>query len=232
MKKIFVLRANPIAAPVSNLPTDVPVVIYGIELSFQNGTVDWAQIKKNSTPVSFAYIKCTHGSFMIDPKCAEHSNGAIGAKIRFGYYHVATLNSSDIISGATAEAKAFDAAMNIMPPCRLMPALHLETNDKHLSPAEVELWISTFLSVMNSLGRKNIMLYSNRGFFDSHLTAKHPFGNLPLWHSQSNASTIPHLPRGWNKYTIWQFSETGKVDGIGTNCDLSKSTSDFLALPG
>jgi lysozyme len=232
MKKISVAKANSKIVPFYNLRNDVPVVIYGIDLSHHNGTVDWAQIKKNSTPVSFAYIKCTHGAVLIDPKCVEHSNGAFGAKIKFGFYHFATLSSRNVVSDATAEAKAFDAAMKIMAPCRLMPALHIETNDKNLSPAEIQLWITTFLLVMNSLGRKNIMLYGKREFFDAHLSANHPFGNLPLWHSQYTASTTPHLPGGWNKYTIWQFSETGKVDGVGTNCDISRSTSDFLALPG
>lgn len=232
MKKFSVRGANKMVAPISNLRMDVPVVIYGIDLSHHNGTVDWAKIKKNSTPVSFAYIKCTHGAMLIDPKCVEHANGALGAKIKFGFYHFATLSGTNIIAEATAEAKAFDAAMRIMPPCRLMPALEIETNENYLSPMEIQLWVSTFLSVMHSLGRKNIMLHGKCAFLDAHLPANHPFGNMPLWHSQYTASTTPLLPRGWNKYTIWQFSETGKVDGIGTNCDMSRSTSDFLALPG
>jgi len=232
MNKFSVAAVYPVAAPNSTVRTDMPVTIYGIDLSQNNGKVDWMKVMLNSTPISFAYIKCTQDIASIDSRCAEHANGVSATGMNFGFYHSTTLNGKNPIPDAMAEARFFDAAIKAMAPCRLMPALDIKANEKNLSPAEVQLWISTFLLEMNSLGRKNILIYSNSEFLDSNLPAKHPFGNFPLWHSQYTRSSTPQLPRGWTKYTAWRFSQTGKVNGVNSNCDVSRSTSDFLILPG
>jgi lysozyme len=109
-----------------------------------------------------------------------------------------------------------------------MPVLDIETNEKQLNTQQVQLWIVSFCARMNDLGHKNLMLYSYKPFFDDNLPAIHPFGNIPLWLAQYRNVAAPSLPHGWTNFTVWQFSAKGKVNGISGDCDMNKTTADFL----
>ena len=207
-------------------------IIYGIDISHHNGTINWAKVKLASPAVSFVYIKATQGVGYKDPNNATYATGATNAGIKIGYYHFASLNNNlNIEKDATDEANWFDAVIKTLPPSQLMPVLDIETNEKNLTTQQVKTWIATFLSQMNLLGHKNIMIYSYKPFFDENLPANHPFGSLPLWLAQYRNVAAPSLPQNWSKYTVWQYSAKGKVDGINSDCDMNRTTIDFLTLP-
>ena len=206
--------------------------IYGIDVSHNNGSVNWTKVKLSDPPISFAYIKATQGVGYKDPTNAINATGAAQAGIKFGYYHFASLNNNlDVAADATGEANWFDSVLKTLPPAQLIPTLDIETNEKQLTTQQVQAWINTFLSQMNSLGHKNVMLYSYKPFLDSNLPANHPFGNLPLWVAQYRNVPSPSLPHGWTKYSIWQYFDKGKVNGVPSDCDLNKASPDFLAAP-
>jgi hypothetical protein len=53
----------------------------------------------------------------------------------------------------------------------------------------------------------------------------------PLWIASYTAS--PKIPGGWSQYTVWQYTDRGHVDGIGTIVDrdrLSDGESELDAL--
>ncbi len=207
-------------------------LIYGIDLSHNNGTVNWAKIKTASPSISFAYIKATQGVGYKDPMNATNATAATQAGIKIGYYHFASLNNNiNVVKDATDEANYFHSVLATLPPAQLMPALDIETNEKNLTTQQVQQWISAFLSTMNSLGHPNILLYSYKPFLDSNLPVNHPFGNLPLWLAQYRNVLAPSLPIGWNKFTIWQYTDKGTVAGINGSCDMNKADIGFLTLP-
>lgn len=204
-------------------------LIYGIDLSHHNGTINWTKVKQSDPAIAFAYLKATQGVGYKDPAVIPNANGAMTAGIRFGYYHFASLNnSSDIALDATNEANWFDATIKTLPAANLMPVLDIETNEKQLNTQQVQLWIVTFLARMNDMGYKNVLLYSYKPFFDDNLPANHPFGTIPLWLAQYRNVAAPSLPHGWTKYTVWQYSAKGKVNGINGDCDMNKAGPDFL----
>ena len=45
------------------------------------------------------------------------------------------------------------------------------------------------------------------------------FGAWPLWVAHYDV-TCPTVPDGWERWTFWQKSQTGRVDGIIGNVDL------------
>ncbi len=49
--------------------------------------------------------------------------------------------------------------------------------------------------------------------------------DYPLWLAQYPNSYVegsqPYLPRGWFKWTFWQYSEKGRVNGINAKVDLN-----------
>lgn len=207
-------------------------LIYGIDVSHHNGTINWTKVKSSVPPVSFVYIKATQGIGYKDPANIVNANGAKAAGIKIGYYHFASLNNTaDIAKDATNEANWFNATMKTLPASDLLPVLDIETNEKQLNTQQVQLWISTFLNRMKELGHMNMMLYSYKPFFDDNLPANHPFGSIPLWLAQYRNVAAPSLPHGWTNYTVWQYSAKEKVSGINADCDMNKATQNFLELP-
>ena len=55
------------------------------------------------------------------------------------------------------------------------------------------------------------------------------FGNCPLWLARYGSSPPP-IPSGFTNYAIWQFSQSGSIDGITGKVDenhLAMSFAEF-----
>ncbi len=95
-----------------------------------------------------------------------------------------------------------------------------------LYPDKFLKWINTFFSIIDGANKPS-MIYSGKYFMDENLPANHGLGNKPLWLAQYptnyTAASKPSIPKGWTNYEWWQYSCTGKINGINGNVDLSKS---------
>ncbi len=110
----------------------------------------------------------------------------------------------------------------------LPPVLDLETPDgqaKEKIISRAKTWLDL---VEAAFGRKPI-IYSGQFFLQDHFSevgggppawAK----EYPLWLAQYPNNHVegsqPALPRGWFKWTFWQYSEKGVVNGINAKVDL------------
>lgn len=206
--------------------------IFGIDVSHNNGTIDWEKVQAATPPNSFAFIKATEGVGYVDPMCLTNATAVSQkTKMRFGYYHFASLNnSSNVSKDATDEANWFVQTLQTMPEATLAPVLDIERNDSKLTQTQVQEWISAFMTQMDVLGYGQVILYSYVSFLNDNLPANHPFGTLPLWIAHYTSAASPTIPKGWSNYTIWQYSGSGTVSGVSTQCDLDKCSSDVLQL--
>ncbi|MBI3511859.1 MAG: glycoside hydrolase family 25 protein [Bacteroidetes bacterium] len=202
--------------------------LLGIDVSHNNGNINWNKVKSSHPRIRFAYIKATQGVGYTDPQAKNFGAGALQSGLRIGYYHFASLNSLDIVKDAQAEADYFDAVLKTLSPATLPPVLDIETNEKRLNTQQVEEWITNFFQRMQAHGHLRVFIYSYKPFFDSNLPANHQFGNMPLWLAQYRNVPAPSLPHGWNKFTIWQYTDKGKVDGISGNCDMNKAHAEIF----
>jgi lysozyme len=204
--------------------------IYGIDVSHNNGTIDWEKVQSSTPANSFAFIKATEGVGYVDPMCQANATAVSQkTKLRFGYYHFASLNNSTNVSkDATDEANWFVQTMQTLPEASLVPVLDIERNDSKLTPAQVQEWISAFMSQMDVLGFPKVILYSYVSFLNDSLPQGHPFGSLPLWIAHYTSSPQPTIPHGWTAYTLWQYSASGTVNGVSTQCDLDKGDAAVL----
>ena len=57
------------------------------------------------------------------------------------------------------------------------------------------------------------MIYSFTPFLNANLPANHGLGTIPLWLAAYVSSPSPILPKGWNTYEIWQYSDQGQFKG-------------------
>jgi lysozyme len=208
----------------------MPNTIYGIDVSHNNGTIDWEKVQSANPSNSFAFIKATEGVGYVDPMCLTNANAVSQkTKMRFGYYHFASLNNAaDVAKDATDEANWFVQTMHTMPEASIAPVLDIERNDSKLTQQQVQEWISAFMSQMDVLGFPKVILYSYVSFLNDNLPADHPFGSLPLWLAHYTTAPSPTIPKGWTNYTLWQYSASGAVSGVSTPCDLDKGDADTL----
>lgn len=193
----------------------------GIDVSHNQGVIDWAKVKADTFQPTFAYIKATQGIGYTDPMVVTNANSAKGVGMQIGYYHFASLNSHNVLQDSADEANAFATEIAKLPHADLPPVLDVETNESKLSPAEVEKWISNFISVMATKGWGDIVIYSYGPFLDVNLPSTHTFGTKKLWLADYGKNLV--LPKGWSKYWMWQYSQFGKISGVKTNIDLNKS---------
>jgi lysozyme len=209
---------------------DITEDLFGIDISHNNGSINWNKVKTSQPRIRFVYIKATQGVGYTDPQAKNSATGALQSGLRFGYYHFASLNSIDALHDAQSEADYFDSILKTLPPASLPPVLDIETNDKRLNTQQVQQWIAAFFQRMETLGHHHMIIYSYKPFFDSNLPAKHTFGNIPLWLAQYRNVPAPSLPNGWSRFLIWQFTDKGKVDGINGDCDLNKAKPELFLL--
>lgn len=192
----------------------------GIDVSYAQGHIDWEKVKTD-----FAYLKCNEGINFKDKMVDSNSVGAYKANIPFGYYHFVTLNKTDVVADAKAEAADFVNTMNLLPHYNLIPVLDIEQENKlAISPNNIELWIQVFRDEMAKEGHK-LMLYSYTPWMNENLPQGHSLGDLPLWIAQYTSHPTPILPFGWNKYAMWQHSSDGQIEGITSKVDLNRCES-------
>ncbi len=199
----------------------------GIDVSSNNGVIDWAKVKQNVIPIDFAIIKASEGVGYVDPKLKANATGADKAGIKKSYYHFASLNTLNDIPDAKAEADFFLSTIKSLPKNDFSLVLDIETNKVGLDKIHVLEWIKTFFSEMKSHGYDDCILYSYSSFLDSNLSENHGLCNK-LWIAAYVNLPSPKLPKGWNEYLIWQKNSTSKIFGIQGNVDFNVTTKPIF----
>lgn len=193
-----------------------------IDISHNNGIIDWTRVKQNPVTIEGVMIKATQGVGYVDPMCSINSNGAQQNGFKIGYYHFASLNTTEFTLDATSEANCFSATLGKLPTATLPIALDFETDEANLTPNQCLLWIKAFMDQMKANGFTNLMIYSGYYFLNDHLPNGHGLGIYPLWDAAYIGDKIPPIPHGWNKLTWHQFTDKGIVTGIKGFVDISK----------
>jgi GH25 family lysozyme M1 (1,4-beta-N-acetylmuramidase) len=191
--------------------------MFGIDVSQNNGKIDWERVKTNNPKIEFAFIKASEGIGYYDKRLIENATNAHKAGIKVGYYHFATLNKTDVISDSKSEAEYFLTLIKNLPQSDLPLILDLERNDAKVPPASVLKYINNFFAC---LGSHKYALYSYTPFLNANLPANHGLGKIPLWIAAYTPTL--KLPRGWDKQWLWQYDNKGKIAGINANVDVNK----------
>lgn len=178
------------------------VCVRGIDVSAADGTIKWTKVRQSG--VVFAMIKATEGIDVIDAQFRFNWQESRGAGVVRGAYHY-----FDPELDPTAQATFF---LDNLPldSLDLPPILYIEITggvDNATMVNRAKIWLD---AVEDRLDRKPI-IYTDPAFWNSHFTSK--FGDYPLWVSDLFQSSA-RLPRGWSVWTFWQFSDSGRVDGI------------------
>lgn len=191
-----------------------------IDISKYQGKIDWEKVKMNPEVIKGVFIKASEGIGYCDPNLKDNALGAFKMGFKLGYYHFASLNDHNVVNDAEKEAYYFLSIIKGLPINTLPLVLDIEENKNQLTPLEVLTWIKAFFSTLEKAGFKDYVLYSYSPFLDKNLPINHDLNNIRLWIAAY--TNILKLPKSWNTYWLWQYTQKGKVNGIIGNVDLNK----------
>ena len=80
--------------------------------------------------------------------------------------------------------------------------------------------IQNFLARLETYTGLRPGIYTGRWWWDPNIGTTTWAGKYPLW--TAAYTPYPLIPKGWTAYAIWQYSETGVIDGIPGSTDLNR----------
>jgi len=202
-----------------DIPSDFSV--HGIDVSKYQHVIDWTSVKAMSVEdirISFAFIKATEGNINEDKYFKRNWKKAKLARLTRGAYHFFLPTKS----GKT-QAENFISSVDLEPG-DLPPVLDVEQTYGVSSVKlrqRVKVWLDT---VEDYYGVKPI-IYTNVDFYKQHLDED--FDDYPLWVAHYIKKGKPRIYRDWH---FWQYSETGRVNGIISKVDFNVFNGDSLAF--
>ena len=191
--------------------------IFGIDVSHHQGDINWNKVKKwKDKSIQFVYIKATEGATFVDKTYEKNFKGAKEQKILTGSYHYFRTTSS-----VKDQFKNFIQTIS-KEDQDLIPMIDVEEK-KNWNNKEFHKNFKEFLGLIeNHFGQKP-MIYTVNSFYNINLSGKYNDYHFLIGRYGKNSPNM----RDKSNWTIWQFSETGKVDGIPKLVDIDVINSKF-----
>jgi lysozyme len=181
----------------------------GIDVSHHQGPIEWHRVAQDD--VVFAYLKASEGGDFQDSAFDTNWREASAVGIAWGAYHFFSL-----CKPGTEQAENFLKTIPTGVPM-LAPVLDLEFDGncpRRPPAAEVRAEIAAFVQTVEAATGQSVILYVPEPFYTKYL--KEPGPNRRLW-----ARSIWRSPSYAGKWTLWQYHQRGKVDGVSGDVDLN-----------
>jgi lysozyme len=189
-------------------PSERRYPFQGIDVSHHQGRIGWAKLPRQG--VDFAYIKATEGADHIDRRFPINWRAAHAAGIHRGAYHFFTLCRSGrdqarhFLRHVPTEAAALPPAVDLEFPgnCKRRP-----------SRAKFHKELGDFLRIVEARYGKHAVLYLTP-HFDRRYRVSATF-HRRLW--LRSLQSVPGF--GARRWTIWQSSNSRRLDGVHGRVD-------------
>ena len=215
------------------------VISQGVDLSKHNGTVDFVKMKKAG--VKYVILRAGYrgygekGSLCKDIKFEEYIKAAAKAKLNIGiYFYSQAITATE----ARAEAKyTYNIIKNYKSYITLPVAFDYEFaevsdgrfdaawSSGKLNKTKCTKIARAFCEKIKSLGFKP-MIYANKSFLSEVLNGESLSKSYPIWLANYTTKTTYS-----GSFYIWQFSSTGKIDGVSGNVDANFLYSGQSLVP-
>ncbi|MBP1560942.1 MAG: Ig-like domain-containing protein [Oscillospiraceae bacterium] len=194
-------------------------VFRGIDVSKWQGKINWKKVSKSG--VDFAMIRSSFGNEDVDKCLAQNVAGCEKYGISYGFYHYTYAKS---VSDAKKEARFFLKTIKKYSPDYPVVLDIEEEYFKKMSPKKVTDIIIAFMEEVEDAGYYT-MIYSSANFFTKN-TELERLRDYDIWvaswgdEAKLNSYYDAH-------YGMWQYSSTGKVNGIDGDVDLDYAFKDY-----
>ena len=192
----------------------VPKDSVGIDVARYQGDIDWQTVSKEK--ILFVYIKATEGKTYTDPKFHQNIKGAQKAGLKVGAYHFFRMTS-----GARDQFNHFYSQVGKYK-LDLIPMIDVEVPSKEVkSIPQVQDSLDVFIKLVTQKYGKKPMIYGTQSSYNTYCAPEPKYNNLHLYIGRYKSNIPPEI-NGKGSYTIWQYSEHGKINGIPKAVDLCR----------
>ncbi len=190
-------------------PSEREYPVKGIDLSAHNGAVDFDVLSEQG--ISFAYLKATEGTDFADRYFIDNARRALRSGIPCGAYHFFRFDTDGEL-----QALNFNDALRGRD-FTLPPAIDIEEwgNPDGYATAHIVERLRKMLQVLERLGHSPILYTNKDGYYRF---VRGNFDNYPLWIC---SFTNPPLEGARTSWVFWQYSHSGRLDGVEGTVDLN-----------
>lgn len=198
----------------------------GIDVSIYQGNINWPAVA--AAGIKYAVIRASVGDYYTDANYRRNFDGARAAGIPVvSAYHVTRPNRPF----AAQMARLWAALGSDRPTAPL--TIDAEVADG-MSPSHITNYQKdTAITIESETGKKPVF-YTAPWFWDPNVIRNVWAREYPL-HQARYASTPLPLPLDWSSWLLWQYSSSGRINGIPERVDLNwfaGSEADLVAWAG
>ncbi len=192
---------------------------FGIDVSYYQSKVDWGKVAADG--VEFAMIRLGYrgwsdGELCMDERFVENIEGAQAAGIDVGvYFFTQAVNETEARIEAEYvldKLKGYELQMPIA--CDVEDIDNGEGRMNNLSTVQRSKNVAVFCQTIQDAGY-DAMVYCNM-YYEAYKLNLELLSGFPMWYA--DYSRYPQTPYN---FQIWQYTSSGKVDGIKGNVDLN-----------
>jgi len=216
LRTISINYFNKITVLFNNNEEDVNY-IYGIDVSHHQGIIKWNLVNKwGNNKIEFVYIKATEGATYFDKNYRMNFSGAKKNGLLTGSYHYFRTSSSvkdqfnNFISHISKKRQD------------LIPLIDVEEK-RNWTNKEFHKNFLKFLFMVEKFFGKKPMIYTVNSFYNKHLSGRYDGYHFLIGRYGKKS---PFMIDG-KDWTIWQFTEKGKIKGIKKNVDIDRLNKGF-----
>ncbi|HIS73278.1 MAG TPA: Lyzozyme M1 (1,4-beta-N-acetylmuramidase) [Candidatus Scatomorpha pullicola] len=194
----------------------------GVDVSFYQGVIDWEAVAADG--VEFAMIRCGYrgsetGDIVVDEQFENNIQGALDAGLDVGVYFFSQS------TGAIEAAEEANFVLSLIADYEITMPVAFDWEPLENSRAEdidrSELTASAvvFCEMVKDAGYTPcVYLYRYIGYYEYMMER---LADYEIW-----VGALGSWPDFYYKHSLWQFSMTGRVDGIDADVDL-----DYQFIP-
>lgn len=190
----------------------------GIDVSSWQGEIDWRKVR--AAGIVFAFARVSDGLDALDARFAANFAGMRRAHVRRGAYQYFRASAD-----AVAQADLAVRAVRRLGGADLPLVVDVETDDGQ-PPEVVQAQVARWIARVEKRTHRRAIVYtspSRAALLGSAFAAQ------LLWIAHYDVE-CPTVPEPWERWTLWQRSQTGRVDGIAGNVDLDELAGTRRAL--
>ena len=193
----------------------------GIDVSKHQGKIDWRKVA--NTGIKFAMIRASYGwdnPDQVDKYLAENVAGCEANGIHYGFYHYSYATTP---AEAKKEAEFFIQTIRKYKPS--MPLVYdiEDASQEKLGKEVLTDMCLAFCTTVEAWGYY-AAIYASLNWLRNLLDMKR-LSKIDVWLAQ-----WAKQPTYTGDFGMWQYSATGKVDGIQGNVDMNIAYVDYPAL--
>ena len=193
----------------------------GIDVSYWQGVIDWAKVKEAG--VDFAILRIgfmgwTSGALISDSTFARNIAGAKAAGIKVGvYFYDAAITTQEAVEEASMCLELLGGKSLDYPIFIDMEDSGSTARNKDLTTEQRTLICQAFCNTIKNSGYK-AGIYSSSSYLTSRLNMS-SLSNNYVWVANWGVST----PYYSGHYDLWQYSQSGVINGISGVVDMNIS---------